>query len=404
MEVTRAPPELRLVFCDLFWKPLLARSLRREKGSVFRLELSIWFHPVVSSGLLVDSWHRRAANNRPPLSDRSKGAQLTCPLAQSALLPACLVRSLFKTSPDIFSTVFTTVFSTIFVTVFITTIFKHHLHHQFGFVVVLPRTSLLPAMINCSICHRPHNPKKLPFLCAVDARNCLYGGRIEIAQTLIEAEDAERRVEAVLPVVQDEVGGGGLGLGRKTQPSKSSAQIDLLRAEEAAASDRTSQIIAQADQLRWEMDAARKEIAAKKELMARKRSDLASVSAGTSNRRTRQLDEVERSAQRLRYKWNRSSDTMAATRAFLCEEAARLYGLRQVKKGSVKRYEIGGVEIFDLHAMNSKSSAWLSVVGLCVCFGLFRAVAALWGKRKRGWMDDLSGVSCCSVAICSTWY
>ncbi len=221
-------------------------------------------------------------------------------------------------------------------------------------------------MITCSVCHRPHNAKKLPFFCAVDARNRLYGGRIAIAQTLIEAEDAERRVEALLPVQGDDDAGG---LKKKSQPlPKSGAQIDWLKAEEAAASDRTSQIIAQADQLKREMDAARKEIAAKKELMARKRSDLAAVSAGTSNRRTRQLDEVERSAQRLRYKWNRSSDTMAATRAFLCEESARLYGLRQVKKGSVKRYEIGGVEIFDLHAMNSKFACCLSWV--VVCFGL----------------------------------
>jgi hypothetical protein len=70
------------------------------------------------------------------------------------------------------------------------------------------------------------------------------------------------------------------------------------------------------------------------------------------------LDEVQRSTQRLKYKWNRSADSMADTRAFLCESSARLYGLRQIKKGSVKRYEIGGVEIFDLHAMNSESACF----------------------------------------------
>lgn len=200
-------------------------------------------------------------------------------------------------------------------------------------------------MMNCSICRRPHHAKKLPFFCAVDARNVLYGTRIEIAQALIETEDAERRVEAVLPSQEE---------GPKDQKFKSSAQVDWLRAEEAAARDRTAQIIAQADRLKDEIDAARKEIIAKKELIARKKSDLASVSTGIATRRNRQLEEVERSTQRLRYKWNRSMDTMSGTRAFLCEEAARLYGLRQVKKGSVKRYEIGGVEIFDLHAMNSE--------------------------------------------------
>ena len=196
--------------------------------------------------------------------------------------------------------------------------------------------------MNCSICHRPHHAKKLPFLCAVDARNRLYEGRVEYAQALIQNEEAESQVNAALE--------------RATQDQKpgSSARIAWLTAEEEAAADRTSQIIAQADRLRSEVDAARKEIAAKKDAIARKKSDLAAVTAGTSTRRTRQLEEVERSGQRIKYKWNRSADTMAATRAFLCEEAARLYGLRQVKKGSVKRYEIGGVEMFDLHAMNSK--------------------------------------------------
>jgi hypothetical protein len=32
---------------------------------------------------------------------------------------------------------------------------------------------------------------------------------------------------------------------------------------------------------------------------------------------------------------------------------ARLYGLRQVKKGSIKRYEIAGVEVVELHSLNS---------------------------------------------------
>jgi chromosome segregation ATPase len=188
--------------------------------------------------------------------------------------------------------------------------------------------------MNCSICHRPHHAKKLPFLCAVDARNLLYESRAKYAQALINNEDAERKVEAALM-----------------------SEADRLRIEEAAARDRTSQIIAQADRLKSEIDAAQKEIAARKDAIARRKSDLASVSAGTLARRNRQLEEAERSSQRLRYKWNRCADSIADVRGFLCEGSARLYGLRQVKKGSIKRYEIGGVEIIDLHAMNSKSCA-----------------------------------------------
>lgn len=206
---------------------------------------------------------------------------------------------------------------------------------QTGFWVQRCRRLLLNrVMMNCSICRRAHNPKKLPFLCAVDARNHLYEGRIEIAKALLENEEAERQSEMAA------VKGGG--------------RAAFLESEEKAARDRTSQIIAQADRLRAEVEAAKKDMDAKTAVIVQRRSDLASVSSGLSTRKSRQLEEAERAIQRTRFKWNRSAETMAATRAFLCEEAARLYGLRQIKKGSSKRYEIGGVEILELHAMYSK--------------------------------------------------
>ncbi|KAK4458884.1 UV radiation resistance protein and autophagy-related subunit 14-domain-containing protein [Cladorrhinum samala] len=208
--------------------------------------------------------------------------------------------------------------------------------------------------MDCSICRRPHHAKKQPFLCVVDARNRLYETRVEHARVLIQNEALEHQVEAVLS--------GRVGAAQKPDGHESAARLDRQRSEERAALDRTSEIIAQADRLKSEVDAARKEIEAKRDLLARRKSDLASVSAGASARRNRQLEEIERSIQRIKYKWNRSADTMAATRAFLCEEAARLYGLRQIKKGSAKRYEIGGVEIFEVHSMNSLPPQVISTV------------------------------------------
>ncbi|KAK3383663.1 UV radiation resistance protein and autophagy-related subunit 14-domain-containing protein [Lasiosphaeria ovina] len=200
--------------------------------------------------------------------------------------------------------------------------------------------------MNCSVCHRPHNANKLPFLCAVDARNHVYECRVELAQALIQNEEAEQQVNAaILASESNEANGSDASLPR--------ARLDWLKSEEEASADRTSQIIAQADRLKAEIDAARSEIEAKKESTALRKSDLEAVSTGIAARRSRQLEEAERAIHRTKYKWNRSADTMAATRAFLCDEAARLYGLRQVKKGSAKRYEIGGVEIVELHAMNN---------------------------------------------------
>ena len=205
--------------------------------------------------------------------------------------------------------------------------------------------------MRCDICHRPHHAKRLPFLCAVDARNRLYEGRVEYARALIQAEEAESQVNDAL----EKAAAARDPKSKLKEPKDvAAARIAWLTAEEQAALERTSHIIAQADKLRSEIEAARKEIAAKKDIIARRRSDLMAVTAGTVSRRARQLDEVERSTQRLRYKWNRIADATAMTRAFLCEEAARLYGLRQIGEGSAKRYEIGGVELFDLHAMNGE--------------------------------------------------
>lgn len=204
--------------------------------------------------------------------------------------------------------------------------------------------------MRCDICRRPHDARELPFLCAVDARNRLYEGRVQNAAALMENDGLERQVHATRPPA-----------------APKAVKMEDWRSAEAAALDATSRIIAQADRLKVEVDAARKDIQARKDSIGRRRSDLSSASNGISARRSRQLDEAERAILMTRYKWNRCADTTAATRAFLCEEAARLYGLRQVKKGNSKRYEIGGVDIVELPALNGMfppgCSRWLMIVG-----------------------------------------
>lgn len=201
--------------------------------------------------------------------------------------------------------------------------------------------------IHCDICHRAHNGTKRPFLCVIDARNRLYEGRVQNATSLIGNGNLEQQVNELLSSSQNE---------SEHAASSSKVRVANWKSEQAAAMDKTSQIIAQADKLKAEVDAAQQEIQVRKDGLSRRKSDLAAVSDGIAARRSRQVDEIERSMQMSKYKWNRTADAMASTRAFLCEEAARLYGLRQVRKGNTKRYEIGGVDIVELHAMNSKSS------------------------------------------------
>ncbi|KAM0335385.1 hypothetical protein ACHAQA_000430 [Verticillium albo-atrum] len=127
--------------------------------------------------------------------------------------------------------------------------------------------------------------------------------------------------------------------------------------EQRAAEDRTCRIIEQADRLKAEVAAARKEIEDRKAAIARRKAELASASNGIAARRVRQLEDVERSIQALNFKWERSSEGMARTRAFLCAEAAKLFGLRRLRKSnssSPYEYRIGSVSITDLSSMHCK--------------------------------------------------
>lgn len=133
--------------------------------------------------------------------------------------------------------------------------------------------------------------------------------------------------------------------------------LDSQLAQQRMAEDRTDKILAAADKLRDEIKAARAEIQAKKEALARRKSQLSSLSQGLEHGRARQQKDVEKSTQITTYKWIQSGDDMARTRSFLCAEAAKLYGLRRVKKSNSNRYEyyLGKLPVVDLTDMNCKS-------------------------------------------------
>lgn len=160
------------------------------------------------------------------------------------------------------------------------------------------------------------------------------------ATALIENEGLEQRINALLAEPT---------LASGDDAAANTVRMERIRTEELRAADRTSQIIAQADKLRAEVEAAKRDIEERKKKVAARREDLGQVSNGIGARRSRQLEDTERSIQMLRYKWNRSFESMAATRSFLSFEAARLYGLRRIRKSS--KYELGGIEMIELPAM-----------------------------------------------------
>ncbi|KAL3958746.1 hypothetical protein ACCO45_006908 [Purpureocillium lilacinum] len=189
--------------------------------------------------------------------------------------------------------------------------------------------------MDCDICHRGHDPQRLPFLCAVDARNQVYDARLKNLHLLIENDTLQAQIAKA--------------------SADGPATADLTLAHQRLAEDRADQILAAADKLRTEIQAARDEIKTRRAALARRRSDLSSVSTGLADRRARQQHEVEKSTQMLRFRWSQGAEEMAQTRAFLCTEALRLYGLKRTRKSNTSRYDyqIGKVPIVDLTSMDS---------------------------------------------------
>jgi len=204
--------------------------------------------------------------------------------------------------------------------------------------------------MQCDICFRAGG-KKLPFLCPTDARNRLYEPRIRHAQVLVETDALDSKICSFLSAEPKQVGQKGKA------PEASRADISAVLAERDQAEDRTKQIIEHADELRAKIEKAREDLAKRKAAVHRRKSELASATNEVDSRRTKQNEEVEKAIRMTKYKWNQTHSVTASSRAFLCGEAAKLYGLRKVRKhGGVEEHRIGGVSIVDLRSMNSKSA------------------------------------------------
>lgn len=188
--------------------------------------------------------------------------------------------------------------------------------------------------MECYVCSREHDSKQLPFLCSVDARNRLYEGRVNSLQIQLENEKLKEDISQL----SDEMA-----------PDSADAATAQRQALEVDADE----ILAAAKRLRTDIKAARAEIQARKLALSKRRSDLASVSSGLADRRAKQRQEVVKTAQSLSQQWSKSADDMAGTRAFLCKEAVRLYGLKRFRKGGAGRYEyhLAKLPIVDLGNM-----------------------------------------------------
>lgn len=220
------------------------------------------------------------------------------------------------------------------------------------------RVKMSEYSMQCDICFRTGG-HRLPFLCPVDARNQLYEPRVAHAQALLEKDELDRQVKDLLSCTDSL-----LKDGTEDSTPITRAAIGQIHTERDVVRDRTQQIIAQADDLRMKIENARKEISEKRDKIARRKSEYASASNGLEARRNKLVEDIEKKTKMMQYKWNQLHSTTAQARAFLCGEAAKLYGLQRMRDpegGWTTQFSIAGVPIVDLRSMNGASAAQITV-------------------------------------------
>lgn len=211
--------------------------------------------------------------------------------------------------------------------------------------------------MQCDICQRT-STSRLPFNCTTCARNALYALRVKHAQILLEGEALGEEVEKNVT-------------SRQTRESQSGEQdwlheahpthaIERLAAERVVMEEKTATVVARVDTLRKQLEEMKTYISKKKLELYERRSNLEVATKRMNKGPKQDLDPFEKDIRRTQSRWESLHSKTAEARAFLCREAAHLYGLQQRKrkKGMPGRdlYLIGGAPICDLRDLNSRSS------------------------------------------------
>ncbi|OBT89782.1 hypothetical protein VE02_01386 [Pseudogymnoascus sp. 03VT05] len=226
--------------------------------------------------------------------------------------------------------------------------------------------------IHCDICFRPGS-RKLPFLCATDARNQLYEPRLRHAEVLLQNDRLSQEIAALTtedpssPTDEEEE---HTYIPPSTEPptddrtpEQLALALSLTLSERDASAARTAEIILKADTLRLSLTHARASIAARKAELAARQRALEKARNGLAARQQRALDDLAKASKMSTYRWNHAHALTVQARAFLCYQAAELYGLQRVRvRGGVggDEYTIGGVRIVDLRYMNNASATLIS--------------------------------------------
>lgn len=219
---------------------------------------------------------------------------------------------------------------------------------------------LQPSAMSCQICATSHSRQS--FLCPTCARNRLYQLRLENAQNILEKEALARQIELAA------LGGDSPSQPSTAERSSSGSHqgrfwcrtLQTISSRQAGSVHRRDNISRQIEALKGEIKAKKDDIAERKEVLTRRRSDAESAQYQLEEREAANLTSIQNTTKRTEHLWHSLHSKTAEARIFLCREAAHLYGLRQktAKKDDTRQiYMLGGISIVDLRDMNGKSTS-----------------------------------------------
>ncbi|KAJ5180388.1 hypothetical protein N7492_003598 [Penicillium capsulatum] len=217
--------------------------------------------------------------------------------------------------------------------------------------------------MSCHIC-ATSNSRQL-FLCPTCARNRLYQIRLENAQILLEKETVGRHIEAAVSQ------GGSRGQPPSVERRSSGRHqerldgwtLSTVSSKKSGSVHRRNDTLQRIEVLKEEIKAQKIGIAARREVLARRRSDAESAQYQVEEREAANLTSIQNTHKRTEHLWHSLHSKTAEARIFLCREAAHLYGLRQksTKKSDTRQtYVLGGISIIDLRDMNGVTPELIS--------------------------------------------
>lgn len=210
--------------------------------------------------------------------------------------------------------------------------------------------------MECDICSRIIS-SNLPFHCITCARNVLYEPRLEATRVLLEKERLGRRIESTITTRPQ--GSEILDKNSKNEDIglPQAWSRETVKARKVDSEEKASEIQKHILILRGEVKTARDEISQRKARLEKRKEEFESIKASLPARRTAVTNKLADSMRKGSQSWLAIHKKTTDTRAFLCREAALLYGLTQKKKARgavvVDHYSIGGLPIVDLKDINS---------------------------------------------------